>query len=693
MHSWISSGAWRSRISTARGNICLLWSSRALVVLAFSLVFGLSSAASASEYSLNNFSELSGGWTPDRYPRVLADVDGDGDDDIVGFGHYGVYVSRSFGDSFEKPYLWNGSFGYASVAGGWRVEMHPRMLGDVTGDGMADIVGFGGNYVYVSRSTGTGFLPAERWVASYGYKNGWRVDQHPRFVEDMNGDGLADVVGFGGAGVFVSLSTGAGFQSPQRWVDSFGYVAGGWNSPEFPRHLADVNGDGLPDVVGFGNAGVFVSLSNGSSFGSPALWIASFGYSAGTWRASMHPRTVADVNGDGMADVVGFGNRGAYVALSNGDAFEPARIWIPDFGHWAGWRVDKHVRIVQDVNGDGRADVVGFGDDDGVVALSDGQWFGPKQRWTSRYGYNDGWRTTPHIRTLGQMDGDARPEIVAFGFEGVAVFDDFSWTLMKAILSLPRQDLQADGYKYGVTEQPPIEPPSGFGYMTPDTWEFFIRDRNPELVTFAIHWKSDKCHEVTCVHRYFVKESDGALVSDVLAAGGSFERDWISGDYRYYSIPDEVPYGEPGEYDVWVAAIAGPTYLGYEWAVHNGNTVVQVCNADPGGVDYRNCDDAPDSGTGDSDSTDSGDTPSVTFRCGTGSCASGEYAAAFLHSDSCLGTGRNQTKCIELGATSIYPCGIGCPTGYSVDEYQYSTACDLSTSTTGSDNQTLCLKP
>jgi hypothetical protein len=32
---------------------------------------------------------------------------------------------------------------FAYVAGGWRVDQHPRCLADTTADGRADIVGFG----------------------------------------------------------------------------------------------------------------------------------------------------------------------------------------------------------------------------------------------------------------------------------------------------------------------------------------------------------------------------------------------------------------------------------------------------------------------------------------------------------------------------------------------------------------------
>src|SRR5262249_20620631 len=102
-------------------------------------------------------------------------------------------------------------------------------------------------------------------VNDFGYvAGGWRVDQHPRFVVDVTGDGRADIVGFGNAGVYVSRNNGDGtFQAPQRVVNDFGYVAGGWRVDQHPRFVVDVTGDGRADIVGFGNAGVYVSRNEG----------------------------------------------------------------------------------------------------------------------------------------------------------------------------------------------------------------------------------------------------------------------------------------------------------------------------------------------------------------------------------------------------------------------------------------------
>ena len=72
----------------------------------------------------------------------------------------------------------------------------------------------------MSRNNGNGTFQAQQLVVrNFGYDAGWRVDQHPRFVVDVTGDGRADIVGFGNAGVYVSRNNGNGtFQAQQLVV-------------------------------------------------------------------------------------------------------------------------------------------------------------------------------------------------------------------------------------------------------------------------------------------------------------------------------------------------------------------------------------------------------------------------------------------------------------------------------------------
>ena len=53
-------------------------------------------------------------------------------------------------------------------------------------------------------------------------------------------------------------------------------------------------GDGRADIVGFGDAGVWVSLNNGNGTFQPLqMVVPNFAYSAGGWRVERHPRLVA----------------------------------------------------------------------------------------------------------------------------------------------------------------------------------------------------------------------------------------------------------------------------------------------------------------------------------------------------------------------------------------------------------------
>ena len=262
------------------------------------------------------------------------------------------------------------------------------MLADVNGDHMADIVGFGNAGALVSLATGNGqFAAPIVGIASFGATagaGGWiSNDTYPRELADVNGDGLADIVGFGNAGVLVSLATGGGhFAAPITGIASFGATAaaGGWISNDtYPRMLADVNGDHLADIVGFGNAGVLVSLATGGGhFAGPILASSSFGATAGAggWSSqTTYPRELADINGDGKADIVAFGNSGVFYALGQSDGtFGPITSDIASFGATAGaggWTNENtYPRLLADVTGDHHADIVGFGNSGVLVALA-----------------------------------------------------------------------------------------------------------------------------------------------------------------------------------------------------------------------------------------------------------------------------------------------------------------------------------
>ncbi len=305
--------------------------------------------------------DLSHGWTVKDFVRTVGDVDGDGDTDLVGFGLDGVYVALSNGTSFSPAATkWTSAL---DLSHGWTVQNFVRTVGDVDGDGDDDLVGFGLDGVYVALSNGTSFSPnATKWTSALDLSHGWTVKDFVRTVGDVDGDGDADLIGFGLDGVYVALSNGSSFSpTATKWTSALD-LSHGWTVANFARTVGDVNGDGKVDLVGFGLDGVYVALSNGSSFAPNATkWTSALDLSHG-WTVASFVRTVGDANGDGKMDLVGFGLDGVYVALSNGTSFEAnASKWTSAFDLSHGWTVAQFVRTVGDVNNDGKADLVGFG--------------------------------------------------------------------------------------------------------------------------------------------------------------------------------------------------------------------------------------------------------------------------------------------------------------------------------------------
>jgi hypothetical protein len=360
--------------------------------------------------AIKDFGYNAGGWRIDKHVRLIADVTGNKSADLVGFGDAGVLVSFNNGNnSFTSPVkLVLKDFAYN--AGGWRVEKHIRYLADIRGVGYCDIVGFGEGGVVVSKNDGNAkFNPVYLALNDFGYTaGGWRLDRHLRFLGDVTGNGLPDIVGFGESHVFIGRNKGDGTFAPvQAVINNFCYSAGGWRVDQHPRFIADLTGDGKVDVIGCGAAGVYVSLNQGNgTFGSVNLVVNNFGTAQG-WKVDQHPRYIADLTGDKRGDIVGFGDAGVYVSYNNGNGtFQPAKLVINNFGVQQGWQVSKHPRYVVDLTGDGCADVIGFGESNVYVSYNDGKGgFGPVQTLLSTFAYNNGqWSVDKTVRYLANLD-------------------------------------------------------------------------------------------------------------------------------------------------------------------------------------------------------------------------------------------------------------------------------------------------
>ncbi|TEB31192.1 Psathyrella Velutina lectin At 1.5a resolution [Coprinellus micaceus] len=343
--------------------------------------------------------------------------------DIIGFGQDGVVILRNS----VRPDIRLVIKDYGYNAGTWRVEKHVRLVGDTTGNRRSDIVGFGDAGVLISLNNGDNtFGPQRLALGDFGFAAGnWTPAKHVRYVSDLRKRGFVDIVGFGDAGILVSLNNGNGtFASAKLALNDFGYNAGNWRVERHLRFLADTTGDGLPDVVGFGESAVIVAVNKGDGTFQPGKAVINdLTYGSGGWRIEKHPRTVADLTGDGRADIIGFGDAGVLVALNLGNStFQAPKLAVTDFGYNQGWRVEQHPRFVADINRDGRGDIVGFGQAGVYVARNNGNGtFAAPSLVLKDFGFDQGWRVDKHPRFLADLTGDGAADIVGFGENSVWV--------------------------------------------------------------------------------------------------------------------------------------------------------------------------------------------------------------------------------------------------------------------------------
>ena len=219
-------------------------------------------------------------------------------------------------------------------------------VADFNGDGKADLLcnqnTTANNLVVLS--TGTGFTGGTSWVSAYCAMS------DKLLVADFNGDGKADLLcnQGGTANNYVQLSTGAAFVSGPNGAVWLGAFCGSSDR----LFVADVNGDGKADLVCNQNttANNLVVLSTGTGFTGGTSWVSAY-------CAMSDKLLVADFNGDGKADLLcnQGGTANNYVQLSTGAAFVSG----PNGAVWLGAFCGSSDRLfVADVNGDGKADLV-----------------------------------------------------------------------------------------------------------------------------------------------------------------------------------------------------------------------------------------------------------------------------------------------------------------------------------------------
>jgi hypothetical protein len=168
------------------------------------------------------------------------DINGDGRADLLIGSYGGVYVSLSEPDRTFAPAV------HLGAASG-----HGFIVGDFSGDGVPDVA-------FADPSSpnllGVQYLGRDGSGGRIQYVT---LDLAPAFASDFNGDRRADLVGYSTGGIGVALTDPMG-------APSHDHVFADVEEPNTDRayYPADMNGDGLVDVVSVGRTRIATHLAN-----------------------------------------------------------------------------------------------------------------------------------------------------------------------------------------------------------------------------------------------------------------------------------------------------------------------------------------------------------------------------------------------------------------------------------------------
>jgi hypothetical protein len=340
-----------------------------------------------------------------RTELEMADVDGDGNVDILSIGDHGSpYINTQehgimvwFGDGCANWSVFqNGNFGYGGIA-----------VGDLNNDGFLD-VGYGMHHNYAGNDFGDSILETalgdgtgqdwQPWDDGISIGNPGQWGMFCTDFADINNDGLLDLGAnsFGsGDGVHIFLNSGDG-----TWIQCFGFL-GGNSTMDFC--FGDVNADGNAD---FAVAHQYGSVYLGDGLGNFTLADGNLPSGGSIGRKGV---SLGDIDNDGDADLA-FSNSNGGVEVWK---WQGNNTWISASGVLPGSGAYDVTQLC-DMNIDGFMDVVAFGDGTGSIWLGDGT-----GNWIP-----DATITTPApgqfsaFRVGGDADHNGYPDIACVAKEG-----------------------------------------------------------------------------------------------------------------------------------------------------------------------------------------------------------------------------------------------------------------------------------
>ncbi len=239
---------------------------------------------------------------------------------------------------------------------------------DLNGDGLPEIIARNpannGSLTVYPHVANNFTIAGNAWTTPITFGAGWNVYDKVMFA-DVNGDGLPDIIarnptGNGSIVVYPHVP-GVTTIAASSWTTAI-TVGTGWNIYSMIT-FGDINGDGYPDILAenpTGN-GTLVAYPHVPGDTTIAVGMWSPGVTVGTGWNIYDTIGLADINGDGYPEILannptGNGTLVAYPHVAN-DTTIAVGMWSPAITVGSGWNIFDAINTA-DLNGDGLPEIM-----------------------------------------------------------------------------------------------------------------------------------------------------------------------------------------------------------------------------------------------------------------------------------------------------------------------------------------------
>ncbi|WP_163509111.1 CHAP domain-containing protein [Fodinicola acaciae] len=296
--------------------------------------------------------------SPPPTKHVDGDVSGDGSADLLATKTDGSLIYCPNNAAVNPDHL--PFMDCVTTGGGWQ-NATKVVEGDVSGDGSVDIVAAksDGSLIYCPNNAAVNpdHLPFMDCAVT---GSGWGSTVTHMFLGDVSGDGSADLLATKTDGSLIYCPNNAAINPGHLPFMDCVTTGGGWD-PAHVTNIAvgDVSGDGSVDILATKTDGTLIYCPNNGAINPDHLPFMDCVTTGSGWSDTTQI-FAADVSGDGSADLLAIKGDGTLVYCPNNAAVNPGHLPFMDCANTgSGWQPSNATHVLAvDVSGDGSVDLL-----------------------------------------------------------------------------------------------------------------------------------------------------------------------------------------------------------------------------------------------------------------------------------------------------------------------------------------------